>query len=291
MEADLFTFSEAQIRLGFFLGMLALIAAWEAIWPRRKQLFSRAERWPSNIGIVVLNTLILRIIFPTAAAGVAEYASANQLGVLNQYNFGVTLEIIIAVLVLDAAIYFQHVMFHAVPLFWRLHRMHHADPDFDVTTGARFHPVEIILSMLIKFAVIIFLGPAAIAVILFEILLNATAMFNHGNISIPISIDKYLRLIVVTPDMHRVHHSVDIAETNSNFGFNLPWWDRLFGTYKAQPQAGHDSMTIGLATFTEKKQITKLPGMLLIPFNKEEHIYPLNRGSRQPGKHSAGNEE
>jgi sterol desaturase/sphingolipid hydroxylase (fatty acid hydroxylase superfamily) len=238
-----------------------------------------------------LNTLIVRIIFPTAAAGVAEYASANHLGLLNQYNLGVTLEIIIAILVLDAAIYFQHVMFHAVPLFWRLHRMHHADPDFDVTTGARFHPAEIIMSMLIKFAVIIFLGPAAIAVILFEILLNATAMFNHGNISMPISIDKNLRLLVVTPDMHRVHHSVEITETNSDFGFNLPWCDRLFSTYKAQPQAGHESMAIGLVTFTEKQQITKLPGMLLIPFNNEEHIYPLNRGSHHPGKRSAGNEE
>lgn len=291
MQTELTTLTEAQIRLIFFLGVLALIASWEFLWPRRKQLFTRAERWPSNIGIVVLNTLILRIIFPTAAAGVADYASANQLGVLNQYNFGATFEIILAILVLDAAIYFQHVMFHAVPLFWRLHRMHHADPDFDVTTGARFHPVEIILSMLIKFAVIIFLGPAVIAVIIFEILLNATAMFNHGNISIPLNIDKYLRLIVVTPDMHRVHHSIDMAETNSNFGFNLPWWDRLFGTYKAQPLAGHEDMTIGLVTMTEKQQITKLSGMLLIPFKKEDHVYPLNRGSRQHGEHSAGNEK
>ena len=288
---EVITFTEAQLRLGFFLGILAVIATWELLWPRRKQLFSRATRWPSNIGIVVLNTLILRVIFPTAAVGIAEYASVNQLGMLNQFNLGVIIEIIIAVLVLDAAIYFQHVMFHAVPLFWRLHRMHHADPDFDVTTGARFHPIEIILSMLIKFAVIIFLGPAVVAVIIFEILLNATAMFNHGNISIPISIDKYLRLIVVTPDMHRVHHSVEINETNSNFGFNLPWWDRIFGTYKAQPQSGHENMTIGLVTFTEKKQITQLPGMLLIPFTREEHIYPLNRGSRLPDSRNPGNEE
>ena len=285
MEADAITFTEAQIRLGVFLGILIIIATWEAVWPRRKQLFSRAARWPSNIGIVILNTLVLRIIFPTAAVGVAEYAGENHLGILNQYDIGTTLEIVIALLVLDAAIYFQHVMFHAIPLFWRLHRMHHADPDFDVTTGARFHPIEIILSMLIKFAVIIFLGPAAAAVILFEILLNATAMFNHGNIFIPVNIDKYLRLIVVTPDMHRVHHSVEIAETNSNFGFNLPWWDRLFGTYKAQPQAGHEKMTIGLVTFPEKQQTTKLPGMLLIPFKRENHIYPLNRSSHQPGKH------
>lgn len=291
MQVELFTLTEAQIRLGIFLSILALIASWEVFWPRRKQLFSRTERWPSNIGIVVLNTLVVRILFPTAAAGLAEYASANQLGVLNLYNLGITLEVIIAILVLDAAIYFQHVMFHAVPLFWRLHRVHHADPDFDVTTGARFHPVEIVLSMLIKFAVIIFLGPAAIAVIIFEILLNATAMFNHGNITIPLTIDKYLRLIVVTPDMHRVHHSIDIAETNSNFGFNLPWWDRLFGTYKAQPLAGHENMIIGLVTLTEKKQITQLPGMLLIPFTREEHVYPLNRGSGQSNRHSAGNEE
>jgi sterol desaturase/sphingolipid hydroxylase (fatty acid hydroxylase superfamily) len=221
--------------------------------------------------------------------GVAEYTSANQLGILNQYDFGITFEIILAILVLDIAIYFQHVMFHAVPVFWRLHRVHHADPEFDVTTGARFHPVEIILSMLIKFAVIIFLGPAAIAVIIFEVLLNATAMFNHGNISIPTAIDKYLRLFVVTPDMHRVHHSIEIRETNSNFGFNLPWWDRLFGTYKAQPQAGHDNMRIGLTTFTEKNDITKLPGMLLIPFRREAQVYPLNRGSNDPVNPDAGN--
>jgi sterol desaturase/sphingolipid hydroxylase (fatty acid hydroxylase superfamily) len=287
MDTTIFFLTEAQIRLGFFLGVLVIIASWEAFWPRRKRLFSRVERWPSNIGIVVLNTLVLRILFPFAAVGVAEYASANQLGVLNQYNFGITLEILVAILVMDAAIYFQHVMFHAVPVFWRLHRVHHADPDFDVTTGARFHPVEIILSMLIKFAVIIFLGPAAVAVIIFEILLNATAMFNHGNISIPVNLDKYLRLLVVTPDMHRVHHSVEINETNSNFGFNLPWWDRIFGTYRAQPQAGHDNMTIGLTTFTEKNEITKLSGMLLIPFRKEAHIYPLNRGTYQASGHHA----
>jgi sterol desaturase/sphingolipid hydroxylase (fatty acid hydroxylase superfamily) len=280
MEANTIL-TEAQIRLGFFLGILLIIAAWEVFWPRRKQLLSRTARWPSNIGIVVLNTLILRILFPSAAVGVAVYADTNQLGVLNQYDMDVTIEIIIAVLVMDAAIYFQHVMFHAVPLFWRLHRMHHADPDFDVTTGARFHPIEIILSMLIKSAVIILLGPAAVAVVIFEILLNATAMFNHGNIYIPVNIDKYLRLFVVTPDMHRVHHSIEIAETNSNFGFNLPWWDRIFGTYKSQPDAGHNDMTIGLSTFDDSSQTTKLPGMLFIPFVNEKHFYPLNRGSSQ----------
>ena len=270
--------TEAQIRLGLFVAVLAIIALWEALSPRRQRLCTRRERWPSNIGIVVLNTLLVRTLFPAAAVGVAEYANDSHLGLLNQLELDSTLEVIIAVLVLDAAIYFQHVMFHAVPLLWRLHRVHHADPDFDVTTGARFHPVEIILSMLIKFAVIIFLGPAVIAVIIFEILLNTTSMFNHGNIFIPLNIDRYLRLAVVTPDMHRVHHSTDIRETNSNFGFNLPWWDRLFGTYRAQPGLGHEHMMIGLATFTDKKQVTRLPGMLLIPFMHEQQVYPLNQG-------------
>ena len=269
---------EDGIRLGVFVAVLAAIATWEVLSPRRNLLCARSERWPSNLGIVVFNTLLLRILFPAAAVGVAEYADHNQLGLLNQIDLATTLEVVIAVLVLDAAIYFQHVMFHAIPLFWRLHRVHHADPDFDVTTGARFHPLEMILSMLIKFAVIIFLGPAAVAVLIFEILLNATSMFNHGNIFIPPNIDRYLRLSVVTPDMHRVHHSINISETNSNFGFNLPWWDRLFGTYTAQPGLGHENMTIGLTTFTDKKQITRLPGMLLIPFRHEEQVYPLSRG-------------
>lgn len=284
------SFNESEIRLGFFLGILAIVAAWELLWPRRKSRYSRMDRWPSNLGIVVLNTLVVRILFPAAAVGVAEYANRNQLGILNLTDLDAALEIVVAVLVLDAAIYFQHVMFHAVPLLWRLHRVHHADPDFDVTTGARFHPVEIVLSMLIKFAVIIFLGPAAVAVMIFEILLNATAMFNHGNIFIPSAIDRYLRLVVVTPDMHRVHHSVEINETNSNFGFNLPWWDRLFGTYRPQPRLGHERMTIGLTTFTDMKQTTRLPGMLLIPFVRERAVYPLNRGLHASGANDRDHE-
>ncbi len=283
------TFTEAQIRLGFFFGILVIVAAWEVLWPRRDRLFSRRERWPSNIGIVVLNTVLLRVLFPAAAVGVAEYANLNGLGLLNQVDLGAW-EILLAVLILDAAIYFQHVMFHAVPLFWRLHRVHHADPDFDVTTGARFHPIEIILSMLIKFAVILFLGPAVLAVIIFEVLLNATAMFNHGNIYISPGIDRYLRLAVVTPDMHRVHHSVESAETNSNFGFNLPWWDRLFGTYRPQPRSGHIDMTIDLSTFKNARQTIKLPGMLMIPFKKVDPVYPLKREYGQSSARSYNNE-
>lgn len=284
------TFTEAQIRLGFFFGILLIVAAWEVVWPRRGRLFSRSERWPSNIGIVVLDTVLVRVLFPTAAVGMAEYASLNGLGVFNLVDLGVW-EILLAVLILDAAIYFQHVMFHAVPLFWRLHRVHHADPDFDVTTGARFHPIEIILSMLIKFAVILFLGPAVLAVIIFEVLLNATSMFNHGNIYISPWIDRYLRLAVVTPDMHRVHHSIESAETNSNFGFNLPWWDRLFGTYQAQPRSGHSDMTIGLSTFKDERQTIKLPGMLMIPFRKDDRVYPLKREYGQPSPRSQTNED
>ena len=185
----------------------------------------------------------------------------------------------LSVLALDLAIYLQHLMFHAVPLFWRLHRVHHADLDFDVTTGARFHPVEIVLSMLIKFAVILALGPPALAVLLFEVLLNATSMFNHGNVRLPARVDRVLRWLVVTPDMHRVHHSVDPRETNSNFGFNVPWWDRLFGTYRAQPQAGHDAMTIGIEQFRVPRELW-LDRMLLQPFRADTSGYAIGRRER-----------
>jgi sterol desaturase/sphingolipid hydroxylase (fatty acid hydroxylase superfamily) len=187
------------------------------------------------------------------------------------------------VVALDLAIYLQHVMFHAIPLLWRFHRMHHADLDFDVTTGARFHPVEIILSMIIKFAVIIALGPPAIAVLAFEVILNATAMFNHSNARIPLAVDSVLRYLVVTPDMHRVHHSVEDDETNSNFGFNLPWWDRLFGTYRDQPRAGHEAMTIGIHGMNEPRVCDRLPGMLMIPFVGKVSDYAINR--REGEKH------
>lgn len=187
------------------------------------------------------------------------------------------LAVVVSVIVLDFVVWLQHVMVHAVPLFWRLHRMHHADLDFDVTTGARFHPLEIILSMLIKFAAIVVLGPPVIAVIIFEVLLNATAMFNHGNIRLPLKLDRVLRWFVVTPDMHRVHHSVEDDEANSNFGFNLPWWDRLFGTYRDQPRGGHDGMTIGIRKYREPQQVSWLNGMLILPFKGKISDYAINR--------------
>jgi len=218
----------------------------------------------------------VRAALPLAAVGVAAFASERGMGLFNLFHVAHPLAILLSVLALDFALYLQHLMFHAVPLFWRLHRMHHADLDFDVTTGARFHPIEIILSMLIKFAVILALGPPAVAVLVFEILLNASSMFNHGNVRIPAAIDRVLRWAVVTPDMHRVHHSINPRETNSNFGFSLPWWDHLFGSYRAEPQAGHEAMTIGIAQFRSAREL-RLDRMLLQPFRSEDGGFSIGR--------------
>ena len=267
---------EREVRFGIFLGVFALVAVAEAVLPRRRRDFSRLARWPGNIAIVVLNTVVLRLVFPVAAMGLALVAKDNGWGLLNMGALPPWLAVVIAIVVLDCAIYLQHVMVHAVPVLWRLHRMHHADQDFDVTTGARFHPLEILLSMVIKLAVVAALGPPALGVLLFEVLLNATAMFNHGNLKIPPAVDRVVRLVMVTPDMHRVHHSDIPAETNSNFGFNTPWWDRLFGTYRAQPEAGHEAMTIGLHEFREPAD-QRLDKMLLQPFKGPVGDYPINR--------------
>ncbi|MBT3992063.1 MAG: sterol desaturase family protein [Rhodospirillaceae bacterium] len=256
---------EATLRLSIFIGILAVMVLWEVLAPCRNNQFSRWQRWPSNFGIVVVNTLLVRLIFPTAAVGLAVVAEERGWGIFNLIDLPVWAEILIAVIVLDLIIYLQHVMVHAVPVLWRLHRMHHADLDYDVTTGARFHPLEIILSMIIKFAAVVLLGAPAVAVIIFEVLLNATAMFNHGNIKLPIALDRVLRLFVVTPDMHRVHHSTLPEETNSNFGFSIPWWDRLLGTYRAQPKAGHQDMIIGIKQFREAKYL-RLDWLMIQPF-------------------------
>lgn len=267
---------EPVIRLSAFLGIFAAMAVWEVLAPRRKQSLSRLQRWPSNIGIVVLNTIVLRFLFPTAAVGVAILADAQGWGVFNVFGFPLWLVVILSVVIMDLVIYLQHVLVHAVPALWRLHRMHHADTDYDVTTGARFHPLEVIFSMAIKLTVIGALGAPAVAVVIFEVILNATAMFNHGNVRIPKALDNVLRMFVVTPDMHRVHHSVRPGETNSNFGFNLPWWDRLFGTYKSQPQEGHTDMTIGIKQFREKRD-QRLDQMLIQPFLGRIGNYAINR--------------
>jgi sterol desaturase/sphingolipid hydroxylase (fatty acid hydroxylase superfamily) len=270
---------EIAIRLSAFAGVFAAMAAWELLAPRRRQASERPLRWPSNMGLVVLDTVLVRILFPTSAVGIALLAEARGWGLLHSFAVPAWLAIIASVIVLDLAIYLQHVLFHAVPALWRLHRMHHADLAFDVTTGVRFHPIEILLSMLIKIGVVVALGAPALAVLIFEVLLNATSMFGHGNVRLPERLDRVLRWVVVTPEMHRVHHSADAPETNSNFGFNLPWWDRMFGTYRAQPAAGHEAMIIGIEQFRDRREL-RLDRMLLQPFREAVGNYPLGRGEK-----------
>jgi sterol desaturase/sphingolipid hydroxylase (fatty acid hydroxylase superfamily) len=274
---DFIISNEVPIRLAFFFGILAVMAAWEVLAPKRALTVSKAIRWSNNLALVFLNSFILRLLFPAAAVGMAAFASEQGWGLLNYYSAPAVVAIVVSVIVMDLVIYLQHVLVHAVPVLWRLHRVHHADLDYDVTTGARFHTVEIILSMLIKFATIVVLGPPVVAVVIFEVVLNATAMFNHGNVSLPGGLDRVLRWFVVTPDMHRVHHSVEDDEANSNFGFSLPWWDRLFGTYRAQPRAGHAGMTIGIHTYRSTRQASWLPGMLALPFVGKVTGYAINR--------------
>ena len=269
--------NEPAIRLGFFLGTFAAVALWEVLAPKRALLVSKAYRWASNIGLVVLNTVIIRLLFPLAAVGLAAFCAENGWGLINHFQVPSWLAIPLAVIAMDFVIWLQHVMVHAVPALWRLHRVHHADLDYDVTTGARFHPIEIILSMLIKFATIVVLGPPVVAVVIFEVLLNAMSMFNHGNIRLPQALDRILRWVVVTPDMLRVHHSIEDDETNSNFGFNLTWWDRLFGTYREQPRGGHTGMTIGIRDFTDPREVDRLYAMLWLPFKGEIKDYAINR--------------
>jgi len=247
--------AEPEIRLTVFLGVLAGMALWEIAAPRRRRDVPRVIRWTNNLALVILDTVILRLTFPILAVGLAVMAEDRGWGLFNNLDIPVWGAALVSMLLLDLAIYLQHVMFHAVPALWRLHRMHHADLDFDATTGLRFHPVEIVISMAIKLAVVAALGPPAFAVLLFEVILNATALFNHANINLPVWIDRRLRWVLVTPDMHRVHHSVDPRETNSNYGFNLPWWDRLLGTYVAQPAKGHTEMQIGIEQFRTKRDL------------------------------------
>ena len=273
---DLILNNEMSVRLIFFLGILIILALCERIAPRRVLTQSKAVRWYSNLGIVVFNVIIISIIFPLVPVAVAIIAAERGWGIMSFYDVAPSLAIVSSLIILDLAIYIQHVMLHALPVFWRLHRMHHADQDFDVTTGIRFHPIEIILSMAIKMVVIILIGAPAIAVVIFEVLINVTAMFNHSNVKLPLTLDRVLRLVVVTPDMHRVHHSVMSHENNTNFGFNLPWWDHLFGTYREQPETGHESMKIGLDLFRTPKDL-HLHRLLVQPFIGVLGEHPTNR--------------
>jgi sterol desaturase/sphingolipid hydroxylase (fatty acid hydroxylase superfamily) len=278
MEFEQFVLSnEPAIRIGFFVGVFALVALWELVAPQRRPTVSKALRWSSNLSLVVLNSVLLRLMFPLAAVGMAAFSAVNGWGLLNHFHVPLWAAVPLAVIAMDFVIWLQHVMVHAVPVLWRLHRVHHADPDYDLTTGARFHPIEIVLSMMIKIATVAVLGPPVLAVVIFEVLLNAAAMFNHGNIRLPAELDRVLRWVIVTPDMHRVHHSVEEEETNSNFGFNLPWWDRLFGTYLEQPRAGQLGMTIGIHGHTDLREVASLDGMLLMPFKADVEAYAINR--------------
>lgn len=257
---------EQLIRLVFFGGTLAIVAVWEIIAPRRQLSDSKKRRWFTNLSLVVLNTVVVRLTVPILPVGMALLLQTRGWGILNAVDLPVWSEIILSILFLDLVIYLQHVLFHFLPALWLLHRLHHADLDIDVTTGNRFHPFEIVISIGIKLAAIALIGPPVMAVVIFEVVLNAAAQFNHGNIRIPEPVDRWLRLLVVTPDVHRVHHSVIPRETNSNFGFNVPWWDRLFGTYRAQPEQGHPGMSIGLREYRDPEKLT-LGRLLLQPFN------------------------
>ena len=269
---DWFIVNSNALRLGAFIGLFILLAVWEYYQPKRPLTASKLQRWGNNIAMVMLNNVTLKLLMPFLAIDAAVYAQQQEWGFValmtEAESMRSTLLVIFAIILLDAAIYFQHRIFHRIPALWRLHRMHHSDLDIDVTTAIRFHPIEIVFSMLIKIAVIIALGIPVVAVVIFEMLLNLTAMFNHSNIKIPSKVDKYLRYWLVTPDMHRVHHSINARETNHNFGFCLPWWDRLFGSYQAQPQLGHQKMEIGLPYFraTQECQIQR---MLTQPFRNK----------------------
>ena len=259
---------EPVVRLTAFLGVLGVMAGWEALAPRRARACGRELRWPGNLGIVVVSAVLVRLAFPITATGLALHADANGFGLFNWLSVPYWAAVALTVVVLDLTIYWQHVVFHRVPMLWRLHRMHHADLDFDATTGIRFHPVEIVLSMAVKLAMVAVLGAPALGVVLFEILLNASSMFNHSNVRLPLALDRVLRLGVVTPDMHRVHHSVVPVETHANFGFFLPWWDRMFSTYRDQPAAGHEAMTIGLPEFRQTSEL-RIDRLLTQPWRED----------------------
>lgn len=265
---EFFGLSESTIRLSVFASIFITMAIAEAVLPRKSRTQTRGHRWFTNWSLVVLDTLALRIIFPVLAVGMATYSEARGWGLLNVLPLPLWLEIVIAILLLDLAIYAQHVAVHKVSMLWKFHKVHHADRDIDVTTGARFHPAEIILSMAYKLVCVALLGPAAVAVFLFEVVLNASAMFNHSNVKLPLMFDRYMRAIIVTPDMHRVHHSIIRRETDSNFGFFLSVWDRIFRTYIAQPKLGHSDIVIGLEEY-QSDEPSGLIWSLLLPFKPD----------------------
>jgi sterol desaturase/sphingolipid hydroxylase (fatty acid hydroxylase superfamily) len=258
---------EAAVRLAGFIGVLTVMALWEAIAPRRPLRRGR-RRWLTNLGLSATGTLLIRSTLPVLAVGTALWAEARGIGLFNRLDAPLLVSLPLSILMLDIAIYAQHIVFHRVGLLWRLHKVHHADPDIDVTTGVRFHPFEIVISMLIKMSAVAALGAPALAVLVFEILLNGTTMFNHANARLGETADRILRLFIVTPDMHRVHHSVERDEHESNFGFNLSVWDRLFGTYRAEPRGGQTGMHIGLGEY-DGPEPARLLWSLGLPFFRQ----------------------
>ena len=274
---------ESYIRLGSFFGLFVLLMIWELASPKRKLLQLRRFRWFSNIGLIVTSSVLVRFIIPTAAVGVALHVEQDNLGFLNHFDFSAVTQFILAFILMDLAIYFQHVIFHALPMFWRFHRVHHSDLDCDITTGLRFHPFEILISIIFKFVVIISIGAPVIAVVCFEIILNAASMFTHSNIKIPLSLEKIVRWTIVTPDMHRIHHSVNENETNSNFGFFISVWDRLFGTYIDKPKEGQKNMEIGLHEFRQAKW-QNLRWLIYLPFVSSISDYAINKRTMKKDK-------
>ena len=252
--SDVILRHEDVLRIGAFTGFFLAFALFEALAPRRRRRLTRWARWPNNVGLLFAGTLVVRVVFPVLAVGAASVAALNGWGLLNQFALPVWAAFLVSMVLLDLAIYVQHRVFHAIPVLWRLHRVHHADTDLDVTTGVRFHPLELGLSMAFKLVIVALLGAPAVAVVVFEILINASSLFEHANLRLPRGVDRAVRLVIVTPDMHRVHHSTRREETDSNFGFNLSVWDRVFGTYRAQPREGHDGMSIGLGEFRAPRE-------------------------------------
>lgn len=267
---------ESYIRLISFFGLFALLTLWEISSPKRELLQLRQFRWFSNIGLIVISSVLIRFIVPTAAVGVAFHVEENNLGFLNYYELPFVIHFLLAFILMDLSIYFQHVMFHSLPLFWRFHRVHHSDLDCDVTTGLRFHPFEMLISIIFKFLIILSIGAPVITVVIFEIILNAASMFTHSNIKVPHTIERMFRWFFVTPDMHRIHHSIHENETNSNFGFFISWWDRLFDTYISQPQDGHEKMELGLSFFREPKW-QNLRWLIYLPFVAKIKGYAINK--------------
>jgi sterol desaturase/sphingolipid hydroxylase (fatty acid hydroxylase superfamily) len=275
--------TDQELRTYAFFSIISTVIIWEFFQSKRPLKQSKSKRWFNNLALIGLDSLIVRFLLPAGAVGIATWAEERGFGLLNTVELNTTLSIILAVIILDMIIYWQHRLFHVVPILWRLHQVHHADRDIDVSTGLRFHPIEILVSMMIKFTAVILLGAPAAAVILFEVILNGMAMFNHGNIKLPKTLDTWIRILFVTPDMHRVHHSILKHETNSNYGFNMSIWDKVFGSYHAQPDMGHQNMTIGLEQY-QAQPTHSILWMLRLPFIETGGQYSTPDNNKESGE-------